>query len=116
MRGHEMSSQSDTLTRSAICRHHCLCPAARCKLLPVRSATRREIEACHSADLVDLVESTSTETDGGTHYFTPDTYANQHTATCASLAAGACADVAVAVFRGQARSGAAIVRCVQRRA
>ena len=59
---------------------------------------------------MDLVESSSEETDG-TRYFTPDTYANEHTATCASLAAAACADVATAVFQGRARSGAAIVRC-----
>ena len=84
--------------------------AARCKLLPARQATRPEIEACHSPALVDLVETSSAEADG-TRYFTPDTYANRHTATCASLAAAACADVATAVFSGRARSGAAIVRC-----
>ena len=86
----------------------CVC-AARCKLLSARSATRAEIESCHSPALVELVESSSAEVDG-TRYFTPDTYANQHTATCASIAAAACADVATAVYSGRARSGAAIVR------
>jgi len=83
---------------------------AKCRLLPGRPASRSEIEACHSEELVDLVATASLEAGGGTRYFTPDTYANEHTATCAALAAGACADVAVAVYCGEARSGAAIVR------
>ena len=39
-----------------------------------------------------------------------DTYINQHTLHCASLAAGSAAAVAIAVARGEARCGAAIVR------
>ena len=89
---------------------HASMRAAKCRLLPGRPATRAELEACHSEELVDLVATASLEADGGTRYFTPDTYANEHTATCAALSAGACADVAMAVYRGEARSGAAIVR------
>lgn len=44
------------------------------------------------------------------HWPTGDTYVNQHTALCARLSAGACVDVAVAVARGEAASGVAIVR------
>jgi histone deacetylase 6 len=39
-----------------------------------------------------------------------DTYSNQHTAMCASLAAGSAAQVAQAVARGEATHGAAIIR------
>jgi len=43
-------------------------------------------------------------------YFTSDTYSNESTASSARLAAGACVDVAVAVAKGIAPSGAAICR------
>lgn len=52
----------------------------------------------------------SARASGGNVYLSPDTYVNAHTATCARLSAGGCVDVAVAVARGQARTGLAIVR------
>lgn len=39
-----------------------------------------------------------------------DTYINQHTLRCAALAAGSAAEVACRVVRGEATSGAAIIR------
>ncbi|KAK9862922.1 hypothetical protein WJX84_011523 [Apatococcus fuscideae] len=43
-------------------------------------------------------------------YFTPDTYVNRYSSTCARLAAGGCAAMAAAVARGEAANGAAVVR------
>lgn len=43
-------------------------------------------------------------------YFTPDTYANQHSATAARLAAGLCFDLAAAIWSGSAKNGFALVR------
>lgn len=43
-------------------------------------------------------------------YFTPDTYANEHSALAARLAAGLCADLASAVFTRRAKNGFALVR------
>lgn len=42
-------------------------------------------------------------------YFTPDTYANEHSAHAARLAAGLCADLASAIFSGRAKNGFALV-------
>lgn len=42
-------------------------------------------------------------------YFTPDTYANEHSALAARLAAGLCADLASAVISGGAKNGFALV-------
>lgn len=43
-------------------------------------------------------------------YFTPDTYANQYSATAARLAAGLCFDLAAAIWSGSAKNGFALVR------
>ncbi|KAF8389799.1 hypothetical protein HHK36_024318 [Tetracentron sinense] len=43
-------------------------------------------------------------------YFTPDTYANEHSACAARLAAGVCADLASAIMSGRAKNGFALVR------
>eukprot|EP01018_Ginkgo_biloba_P017007 Gb_27929 [translate_table: standard] len=43
-------------------------------------------------------------------YFTPDTYANDHSALAARLAAGLCADLATSIMKGQAQNGFALVR------
>ena len=43
-------------------------------------------------------------------YFTPDTYANEHSACAARLAAGLCADLASAVVSGCVKNGFALVR------
>lgn len=42
-------------------------------------------------------------------YFTPDTYANEHSACAARLAAGLCADLAQTIMSGHARNGFALV-------
>lgn len=42
-------------------------------------------------------------------YFTPDTYANEHSARAARLAAGLCADLATAIFSGRVKNGFALV-------
>lgn len=42
-------------------------------------------------------------------YFTPDTYANEHSARAARLAAGLCADLAKAIVSGRAKNGFALV-------
>ena len=42
-------------------------------------------------------------------YFTPDTYANEHSARAARLAAGLCADLATAIFSGRVKKGFALV-------
>lgn len=42
-------------------------------------------------------------------YFTADTYANEHSARAARLAAGLCADLASAIVSGRAKNGFALV-------
>lgn len=42
-------------------------------------------------------------------YFTPDTYANEHSACAARLAAGLCADLASAIVSGRVKNGFALV-------
>lgn len=42
-------------------------------------------------------------------YFTPDTYANEHSAQTARIAAGLCADLASEIFSGRAKNGFALV-------
>lgn len=42
-------------------------------------------------------------------YFTPDTYANEHSAQAARLAAGLCAELASEIFSGRAKNGFALV-------
>lgn len=42
-------------------------------------------------------------------YFTPDTYANEHSACSARLAAGLCADLASAIVSGHTKNGFALV-------
>lgn len=46
-------------------------------------------------------------------YFTSDTYANEHSACAARLAAGLCADLASAVVSGRAKNGFALVRIIE---
>ncbi|KAF6143791.1 hypothetical protein GIB67_016712 [Kingdonia uniflora] len=43
-------------------------------------------------------------------YFTPDTYANEHSACAARLAAGLCADLSSAIMSGRVNNGFALVR------
>lgn len=54
---------------------------------------------CHLIDKLCMVGS----------YFTPDTYANEHSARAARLAAGLCADLASAIVSGRTKNGFALV-------
>lgn len=42
-------------------------------------------------------------------YFSPDTYANEHSALAARLAAGICADLATNIMSGRSDNGFALV-------
>eukprot|EP00245_Coleochaete_scutata_P014866 TRINITY_DN6433_c0_g2_i1.p1 TRINITY_DN6433_c0_g2~~TRINITY_DN6433_c0_g2_i1.p1 ORF type:complete len:681 (+),score=171.23 TRINITY_DN6433_c0_g2_i1:191-2233(+) len=79
----------------------------RCVALPAREIGRKEIEMVHTPRHWDLVESTS---EREVSYFTSDTYANQHSALCARLAAGCTVDMAVAIVVGEIKNGLAMVR------
>lgn len=87
---------------------------SRYRRLNVREATRDEILACHSARLYDTIDNTAAAAaDRDNTDFTKlksDTYVNKHTMLCARLAAGACIDIAIAVYAGDAPSGCAICR------
>lgn len=45
----------------------------------------------------------------GCSYFTADTYANEHSACAARLAAGLCADLASEIVSGRVKNGFALV-------
>eukprot|EP01018_Ginkgo_biloba_P033531 Gb_19579 [translate_table: standard] len=79
----------------------------KCFPIPVREVTCQELEMIHSMEHVSAVELTSCRMSS---YFTPDTYANKHSALAARLAAGLCADLATTIMRGQAQNGFALVR------
>ncbi|CAA6665283.1 unnamed protein product [Spirodela intermedia] len=57
----------------------------KCFSLPAREITVEELQRVHSLDHVESVESTRNLL---LSYFTPDTYANEHSACAARLAAG----------------------------
>ena len=80
--------------------------AARCKSLPVREATEAEITSCHTPGLIQRIRATTAAAQQrlaagqpGAAQLNGDTYINPHSYACARLAAGGCADVAVAVVR-----------------
>ena len=82
------------------------CHADQCLPLLVREATAAEIAACHGphqmtrvANKTALAAADAMAGGPGRANFSEDTYVNQHTLLCARLAAGACADVAIAVVR-----------------
>ncbi|XP_057814818.1 histone deacetylase 15 isoform X2 [Cryptomeria japonica] len=79
----------------------------KCFPIPAREATYQELAMVHTSEHVDAVELTSCNISS---YFTPDTYANRHSALAARLAAGICADLATAIMTGQAQNGFALVR------
>ncbi|XP_047327812.1 histone deacetylase 15 isoform X2 [Impatiens glandulifera] len=79
----------------------------RCFPIPAREITPEELQKVHSTDLIESVGNTSRYL---TSYFTPDTYANKHSACAARLAAGLCADLASAIFSGRMKNGFALVR------
>lgn len=79
----------------------------RCYPISAREITREELQKIHSVENIEAVENTSSML---ASYFTPDTYANEHSALAARLAAGLCADLASAVVFGRAKNGFALVR------
>ncbi|KAK1562315.1 hypothetical protein Q3G72_009946 [Acer saccharum] len=79
----------------------------RCYPISAREITREELKMIHSAEQIEAVELTSRI---HASYFTADTYANEHSACAARLAAGLCADLASAIFSGRAKNGFALVR------
>lgn len=79
----------------------------RCYPICPREITREELKMVHSLENIEAVELTSTFL---ASYFTPDTYANEHSACAARLAAGLSADLASAIFSGRRKNGFALVR------
>lgn len=100
--------------RAVMARLHAAQLEGRCRRLPSREATPQEVERCHVPELMTAVnmisERSRLQGNETLHWPTSDTYVNQHTAMCARLSAGACVDVAVAVTRGEAANGVAVVR------
>lgn len=79
----------------------------KCCPIPAREITLEELQMVHSSEHIEVVELTRQMFSS---YFTPDTYANEHSAHAARLAAGLCADLASAIFSGRVRNGFALVR------
>ncbi|KAL8478765.1 hypothetical protein ACS0TY_030590 [Phlomoides rotata] len=79
----------------------------RCHPIPAREITQEELLKVHSLENIEAVEDTSHVLSS---YFTPDTYANQYSATAARLAAGLCFDLAAAICSGKVKNGFALVR------
>lgn len=79
----------------------------KCFPILAREITQEELQMVHSREHIETVEFTSSLLSS---YFTPDTYANEHSARAARLAAGLCADLAAAIMSGEAKNGFALVR------
>ncbi|KAK3020062.1 hypothetical protein RJ639_002777 [Escallonia herrerae] len=79
----------------------------RCFSISAREITREELQMVHALENIEAVELTSRFL---ASYFTSDTYANEHSALAARLAAGLCADLARAIFSGRFKNGFALVR------
>ncbi|KAG5039329.1 hypothetical protein JHK82_011484 [Glycine max] len=79
----------------------------KCYSIPAREITPEELITVHSLEHIESVEVTS---ESLSSYFTSDTYANEHSALAARLAAGLCADLASAIVSGRAKNGFALVR------
>ncbi|GAA0142120.1 histone modifying enzyme [Lithospermum erythrorhizon] len=79
----------------------------KCYPILAREITKPELEMVHALENIEAVDLTSRML---ASYFTPDTYANEHSACAARLAAGLCSDLASAIFSGQAENGFALVR------
>ncbi|KAJ6796528.1 histone deacetylase 15-like isoform X2 [Iris pallida] len=79
----------------------------KCSLIPAREITHEELELVHSGDHIETVQQTSHMLSS---YFTSDTYANEHSARAARIAAGFCADLALSIMSGRTRNGFALVR------
>lgn len=79
----------------------------KCFEIPAREITREELKKVHSLENIEAVEHSSQIV---ASYFTSDTYANEHSALAARLAAGLCADLASTIFSGRVKNGFALVR------
>uniref|UniRef100_A0A161ZPG4 histone deacetylase n=1 Tax=Daucus carota subsp. sativus TaxID=79200 RepID=A0A161ZPG4_DAUCS len=79
----------------------------KCFNIPAREITREELKKVHSLENIEAVEQSSQIV---ASYFTSDTYANEHSALAARLAAGLCADLASTIFSGRVKNGFALVR------
>ncbi|XP_015584442.1 histone deacetylase 15 isoform X1 [Ricinus communis] len=79
----------------------------RCYPISAREITQQELQMVHSLEHIQAVEFTSHIFSS---YFTPDTYANEHSAHAARLAAGLCADIASAIVSARVKNGFALVR------
>ncbi|XP_028753868.1 histone deacetylase 15 isoform X3 [Neltuma alba] len=79
----------------------------RCYPISAREITLEELQSVHSLEHIESVEVTNQMISS---YFTPDTYANEHSARAARLAAGLCSDLASAIVSGRAKNGFALVR------
>ncbi|XP_060205589.1 histone deacetylase 15 [Lycium barbarum] len=79
----------------------------KCYPIPAREITREELQMVHSVENIEAVDITRRML---ASYFTPDTYANEHSACAARLAAGLCADLASAIYSGRVKNGFALVR------
>ncbi|OMO91968.1 Histone deacetylase superfamily [Corchorus capsularis] len=79
----------------------------KCCPIPAREITQEELQKVHTLEHIEAVDITSQMFSS---YFTPDTYANEHSARAARLAAGLCADLASAIFSGRVKNGFALVR------
>ncbi|XVF53948.1 hypothetical protein PTKIN_Ptkin05aG0141500 [Pterospermum kingtungense] len=78
-----------------------------CCPISAREITQEELQRVHTLEHIEAVELTSQIFSS---YFTADTYANEHSAHAARLAAGLCADLASAIFSGRFKNGFALVR------
>lgn len=76
-------------------------------LIPVRPATREELEACHRSRHIDLVAEVSRQGGG---MLDPDTYSNEFSYDAALSAAGGLIDLTAAVVNGNVDNGFALVR------
>ncbi|KAI3865877.1 hypothetical protein MKX03_014509 [Papaver bracteatum] len=79
----------------------------KCFPIPAREITAEELQMVHTAEHIGAVDFTDCMV---TSYFTPDTYANEHSACAARLAAGLCADLSTSIMAGHAKNGFALVR------
>ncbi|GAV67392.1 Hist_deacetyl domain-containing protein [Cephalotus follicularis] len=78
----------------------------RCNPISAREITLEELQRVHSLEHIEAVELKSIHS----CCFTADTYANEHSACAARLAAGLCADLASEIFSERATNGFALVR------
>ncbi|CAM8971596.1 unnamed protein product [Rhodiola kirilowii] len=79
----------------------------KCFPICAREITKEELLQVHSQEHIEAVDLTSHVFSS---YFTSDTYANEHSACAARLAAGLCADLASSIYSGKVKNGFALVR------